>query len=84
MAHTRRSPPCRMRRANGPYVNDGLIRDVSHPCSVRFGLSILERILRYRLGQGTVGSTVTVSPLRNVISTLPVNPPLGQVFGTVP
>lgn len=38
----------------------------------------------YRFGQGTVGSTVTVSPLRNVSSTLPVKPPFGQVFGTVP
>jgi hypothetical protein len=38
----------------------------------------------YRLGQGTVGSTVTVSPLRNVISTWPLKPPFGHVFGTVP
>jgi hypothetical protein len=38
----------------------------------------------YRLGQGTVGLIVTVSPLRNVISTLPLKPPLGHVLGTVP
>lgn len=40
--------------------------------------------LRYRLGQGTTGSTVAVSPLRNVSSTLPLKPPLGHFFGTVP
>ncbi len=38
----------------------------------------------YRFGQGTVGSTVTISPLRNVSSTLPLKPPFGQVLGTVP
>lgn len=42
------------------------------------------RVTAYRFGQGTVGSAVTVSPLRNFTSTLPLNPPFGQVLGTVP
>jgi hypothetical protein len=51
---------------------------------VALGKDVAQRPFPYRFGQGTVGSTVTFSPLRNVNSTLPVKPPFGQVFGTVP
>lgn len=37
-----------------------------------------------RLGQGTVTVCVTVSPVWNVASNMPVKPPRGQVVGTVP
>ncbi len=62
-------------------------REAPHRC---LGQTLAERLARgrgdasHRFGQGTVGLTVTVSPLRNVTSTFPLKPPFGHVLGTVP